>query len=81
MLRLGPGSVSVEWVKGHAEPTADLALVARWVGEEVVGVDNQLTMLREFELLGHANIATTQIYTHVARERLKALHARHHPRG
>jgi integrase/recombinase XerD len=32
-------------------------------------------------LLGHADITTTTIYTHVARERLKALHARHHPRG
>ncbi len=32
-------------------------------------------------LLGHADISTTTIYTHVARERLHALHARHHPRG
>jgi integrase/recombinase XerD len=32
-------------------------------------------------LLGHADIGTTTIYTHVARERLRQLHSKHHPRG
>ena len=41
------------------------------------GVDSMIVAT----LLGHADLSTTQIYTHVARERLRRLHAAHHPRG
>jgi integrase/recombinase XerD len=33
------------------------------------------------ELLGHASVQTTEVYTHVDRERLKSVHRRFHPRG
>ena len=33
------------------------------------------------ELLGHADLTTTQIYTHVSKEQLREMHTKHHPRG
>lgn len=92
-----PGFVFLTRLHGPYTPYAVARVVHRYVEQADIGKSGSCHLFRHTmatlmleggadlrfvqEMLGHADISTTQVYTHVARERLKQLHQQHHPRG
>ena len=85
-VRGGPMTRQMFWtlIKRHARQAGIVAPISPHTLRHAFATHllNHGADLRAVQmLLGHADISTTTIYTHVARERLRQLHARHHPRG